>query len=106
MVTVTNEEGCTVEQSVQVTNTLCTIPNVITPNGDDFNQNFNLSGLDVKRLEIYSRWGRLVYEANNYLDEWHGQNMHGGELPDSTYYYIIYLRTGDEKQGWVFKQAW
>ncbi len=105
-VTVTNDEGCTIEQSVQVTNTLCTIPNVITPNGDDFNQNFNLSGLDVKRLEIYSRWGRLVYEANNYIDEWHGQNMHGGELPDSTYYYIIYLRTGDEKQGWVFKQAW
>ncbi len=105
-VTVTNAEGCTVAQSVQVANTLCTIPNVITPNGDDFNQNFNLSGLDVKRLEIYSRWGRLVYEANNYIDQWHGQNMNGGELPDSTYYYIIYLRTGDEKQGWVFKQAW
>jgi gliding motility-associated-like protein len=105
-VTVTNIEGCSIEKSVQVTNTLCSIPNVITPNGDDINQNFDLSGLDVLRLEIYSRWGRLVYEANNYIDQWHGQNMHGGQLPDSTYYYIIYLKTGQEKQGWVFKQAW
>lgn len=105
-VTVINAEGCSIDKSIPIASTLCSIPNVITPNGDEFNQNFDLSGLDVQRLEIYSRWGRLVYKANNYVDEWHGQNMHGGELPDSTYYYIIYLKTGPEKQGWVFKQAW
>jgi len=105
-VTVTNSEGCTIEKPINITSTACSISNVITPNGDSFNQYFDLSGLDVERLEIYSRWGRLVYEANNYIDEWYGQNMHGKELPDSTYYYIIYLRSGGEKQGWVYKMAW
>jgi gliding motility-associated-like protein len=104
--TVTNVEGCPETHEISVSSTVCSIPNVITPNGDSTNENFDLSGLDVQRIEIYSRWGRLVYEQNNYIDQWHGQNMHNTELPDSTYYYILYLRTGEEKQGWVFKTSW
>jgi gliding motility-associated-like protein len=105
-VTVTNTEGCQETHAIPISSTVCSIPNVFTPNDDTTNDTFNLSGLDVQRIEIYSRWGRLVYEQNNYIDQWHGQNMHGGELPDSTYYYILYLRTGEEKQGWVYKSSW
>jgi gliding motility-associated-like protein len=105
-VTVTNPEGCPETHSIPVVNTLCNITNVITPNDDGNNESFDLTGLDVDRIEIYSRWGRLVYEQNNYTDQWHGQNMHNGELPDSTYYYILYLRSGVEKQGWVYKFSW
>lgn len=105
-VTVTNPEGCPETHAIPVTSTLCTISNVITPNGDGENESFDLTGLDVNRIEIYSRWGRLVYEQNNYTDQWHGQNMHNGELPDSTYYYILYLKSGTEKQGWVYKFSW
>jgi len=105
-VTATNSEGCSARQSVMVASTLCSIPNVITPDGDNTNDSFDLSALDVSKLEIYSRWGRLVYEQNNYVDQWHGQNMQNRELPDSTYYYIIYLKSGEEKQGWIYKMAW
>ena len=105
-VVVKNNEGCDTSQSALVTSTLCSIPNVISPNGDNINDGFDLSGMDVFKLEIYSRWGRLVWEQRNYTDQWHGQNMHDRELPDSTYYYIIYLRTGEEKQGWVYKTPW
>ena len=105
-VTVTSPEGCQETHAIPVSSTVCSISNVITPNNDDTNEDFDLSGLDVRRIEIYSRWGRLVYEQNNYIDQWHGQNMHGKELPDSTYYYILYLGSGEEKQGWVYKSSW
>lgn len=101
-VTVVNSFGCSTQNAIQISGTHCFIPNVITPNNDDFNQELNLSGLLVDKLEVYSRWGRLVYQQNNYTNQWHGQNMHDQQLPDSTYYYIIYLRSGEEKQGWIF----
>ncbi|WP_284651676.1 gliding motility-associated C-terminal domain-containing protein [Flavobacterium terrisoli] len=95
-------DGCSATQSIDVVRTICYIPNVITPNDDATNDSFNLSGFEVDRIEIYNRWGRKVYEKNNYIDEWHGQNMKGERLPDSTYYYILSLRTGENKVGWVF----
>lgn len=103
--TVTDSNGCSTSQSIDVVRTICYIPNVITPNDDFSNDSFDLAGFEVDRIEIYNRWGRKVYEKNNYIDEWHGQNMHGERLPDSTYYYILHLRTGDHKVGWVFVSA-
>jgi gliding motility-associated-like protein len=100
--TVTNQFGCEKTNVIVVVRTNCFIPNVITPNNDDTNESFDLSGFDVIKLEIYSRWGRKVYEKNSYLNEWHGQNMNGGQLPDSTYYYIIKLATEETKTGWIF----
>ncbi|MCF6133115.1 gliding motility-associated C-terminal domain-containing protein [Flavobacterium wongokense] len=100
--TITNEFGCETTNVIDVPRTNCFIPNVITPNNDNANESFDLTGFDVVKLEIYSRWGRKVYEKNNYLDEWHGQNMDGGLLPDSTYYYIIKLATEETKTGWIF----
>ncbi|MCF6133114.1 gliding motility-associated C-terminal domain-containing protein [Flavobacterium wongokense] len=101
-VVVTNNEGCSFPQTINITSTFCDFPNVITPNNDGANDGFDLTNYDVDRLEIYSRWGRLVYEENNYTNGWYGQNMHGGYLPDSTYYYIVRLRNGVEKHGWIF----
>jgi gliding motility-associated-like protein len=101
-VVVTNNEGCFFPQTINVPSTFCDFPNVITPNNDGTNDGFDLTNYDVDRLEIYSRWGRLVYEENNYTNGWYGQNMHGGYLPDSTYYYIVRLRNGVEKHGWIF----
>ncbi|MBC7606666.1 MAG: gliding motility-associated C-terminal domain-containing protein [Burkholderiales bacterium] len=103
--TVTNPDGCAINHSVLIGNTTCAIPNVITPNEDNENDVFDLTGLEVNRIEIYSRWGRLVYEQNNYTNQWHGQNKQNHQLPDATYYYILYLKTGANKQGWVFKTS-
>jgi gliding motility-associated-like protein len=99
--TITNENGCDATNTIDVQRTTCFIPNVITPNNDGANESLNLTGFDVTKLEIYNRWGRKVYEKNNYLDEWHGQNMNGGLLPDSTYYYVIKLGDEETKTGWI-----
>ena len=101
-VTVTNNAGCFIPQTINVTSTFCDFPNVITPNNDGNNDSFDLTNFDVLRFEVFSRWGRLVYEQNNYTNQWYGQNMCGGFLPDSTYYYFLQLRNGLEKRGWIF----
>lgn len=100
-VTVTNNENCSQTRDIQVTAAVCDIPNVITPNNDGSNDSFDLTGFDVDKFMVYSRWGRLVYEKNNYSNGWWGQNMQNKPLPDSTYYYVLLLRNGEEKHGWV-----
>lgn len=98
---VTVEGLCTTAVSFDVLNTFCAFPNVLTPNDDGNNDSFNLTGWDVDRFEVYNRWGRRVYAERNYLNSWRGQNESGGLLPDGVYYYLVFLRNGIEKQGWV-----
>ena len=100
--TTTNSGGCTYTQSIDVAATLCTPPNGISPNGDGNNDSFDLSGFDVLDLKIFSRYGRLVYEQDNYVNQWHGQDFKDRILPDATYYYYIRLKSGDERTGWVY----
>ncbi len=100
-VTVTNTSGCFSKKIINVSGTFCEIPNIITPNNDGSNEFFELSGLDVTNLQIFSRWGRLVYEKNNYINQWNGQNMNNEKLPDGTYFYFIKLASGNELRGWI-----
>ncbi|WP_264512683.1 gliding motility-associated C-terminal domain-containing protein [Flavobacterium sp. N1719] len=100
-VTVTDNNGCTANLPFEITSTMCDFPNIITPNDDGNNDAFDLTGFEVKLLEIYNRWGRKVYDKSNYINEWRGQNQHGGTLPDGVYYYLITLRDGHNKNGWV-----
>jgi len=102
-VTVTNNLGCAITLSHEVKGTVCKIPKGISPNNDGANDSFNLTGFDVKNLIIYSRYGRIVYEKKNYLNEWVGQDYEGRSLPDATYFYHIETYSGEEFVGWVFK---
>ncbi|MFQ5447786.1 MAG: gliding motility-associated C-terminal domain-containing protein, partial [Saprospiraceae bacterium] len=67
---------------------------VITPEGDGLNEEFLigcLSRFSDNRLEIYNRWGQLVYETKNYNDGdlWRGTNNRGSDVPDGVYYYVF-----------------
>jgi gliding motility-associated-like protein len=101
-VTVMHNADCQVTKSIAVSTTRCGIPSGISPNHDNRNDVFDLSGFDVLKLEIFNRHGRLVFEQDNYTNQWHGQDYKGRELPDATYYYYIRLSTGEEKTGWVY----
>lgn len=96
------KDNCSKIKNITVTGSPCEIPNVITPNNDTLNDSFDLTGYDVAKLIIYNRWGRKVYEKANYLNEWHGQNNHGNDLPDGTYFYIVDTTSGESKTGWVY----
>jgi gliding motility-associated-like protein len=63
------------------------IPNVITPNGDDVNDYFeipNLEQLSKTQLYVYTRDGKVVYNKSPYDNRWDGRG-----LPDGVYYYIF-----------------
>ena len=69
------------------------IPNVFTPlpNTPGFNDFFVIQGLPANSsLEIFDRWGLLVYKSASYQNNWDA-----AEVNDDTYYYI--LNTPDKK---------
>ncbi|MFZ3272950.1 MAG: gliding motility-associated C-terminal domain-containing protein, partial [Lutibacter sp.] len=81
------------------------ISKVVTPNDDGFNDNFEITGLEgcdfTFGVKIFNRWGKMVYESNNYLNNWKGRHDGSGmqigsntELPTGTYYYIVTVSGG------------
>ncbi|MCC3159409.1 gliding motility-associated C-terminal domain-containing protein [Hymenobacter sp. 15J16-1T3B] len=98
--TVTNAAGCAASAGITVTAADCPdIPNVITPNGDEQNDFFVLKGLNAPAwgCRVFSRWGRLVFEAAAYQNDWNGTGQ-----PAGVYYYeLTNRRTGQRRSGWV-----
>lgn len=77
-----------------------------TPNGDGQNDTWVIDYIDLHQpntVEIFNRWGILVWSGENYDNVntyWNGNGQDGTQLPDGTYYYIINVGTGSMK-GWV-----
>jgi uncharacterized repeat protein (TIGR01451 family)/gliding motility-associated-like protein len=74
------------------------IPQGFSPNGDGINDLFVIRGLEgvTVSLEVYNRWGHLVYKNDDYHNDWDGKPNTGisissdaNGLPDGTYYYVI-----------------
>jgi gliding motility-associated-like protein len=80
----------------------CDIPKGISPNGDGLNDTWDLSGYNVKKVEIFNRYGAKVYSKSSYTDEWRGQSDKNSELPDGTYYYVVEFNDSVVKTGWVY----
>ena len=84
------------------------VPNVITVNGDGSNDDWeieNIEGYPNVIIEIYNRWGNLVWKTEGYPKNWDGTNFRNGQvLPDGTYFYIINLQNqvyDEPLTGWV-----
>ncbi|RZJ70401.1 gliding motility-associated C-terminal domain-containing protein [Flavobacterium sp.] len=100
--TVTFDSGCTASDNYSVNTIFCTIPKGVSANGDGMNDAFNLSGLNVRELKIFNRYGSEVYSKRDYVNEWKGQSDNGDELPSATYYYALTTSDGTVKTGWVY----
>ncbi|MNK15916.1 hypothetical protein D3C87_340710 [compost metagenome] len=81
---------------------ICQIQRGISPNGDTLNDWFDLTGIGIRHLGIFNRYGKEVYTQSNYVKEWGGQDKNGNELPDGTYYYAIEKTNGDKLTGWIY----
>jgi gliding motility-associated-like protein len=72
---------------------LYSLPNVFTPNGDGINDLFTplepyryVKDIDIN---IYNRWGQLMFHTTDPNINWNGKvNNTGGDCPDGVYYYI------------------
>jgi gliding motility-associated-like protein len=96
--------GCTSTKNFTVENDPCKlIPRGISPNNDQVNDTFDLTGMGVDELTIYNRYGTKVYYFNGvYTNQWNGLTNSGTELPDATYFYSIHKNNGTIVTGWVY----
>jgi gliding motility-associated-like protein len=65
-------------------------PNTFTPNGDGLNELFKVYGEGIVgyQLQIFDRWGSLVFESPDLNDTWNGSHQNGGYYCDSGLYAI------------------
>ena len=93
---VSNNEGCSdsiyKDVSVLKRETIF-VPNVFTPQNTDglgLNDYFTIRsyGINNYHMQIYNRWGSLLYETNNINPGWDG-TFNGDSCPDGVYFYII-----------------
>ncbi|CAL2106343.1 Gliding motility-associated C-terminal domain-containing protein [Tenacibaculum sp. 190524A02b] len=89
---------------------------IFTPNGDNVNQTLVFEGLEQYKnnnLEIFNRWGNIVYETDNYKNNWEGKSngrvtVDGdNNLPVGTYFYVLKLGNDSlskTQKGWVYIQ--
>lgn len=90
---VKSDKGCvdSTQMTVRVIVDKIEVPNIITPNGDGSNDKFvikNIEEIESSTILIFNRWGKKVYESNNYDNTWEGDN-----LADGVYYYVIKYKT-------------
>ena len=105
-VEVRTENNCMVEDQLQVfvrRNAYVSAPNAITPNGDGYNDSFQLySSMHyslVKSLRIFDRWGNMILEKRNIdhhltPDLWDGR-WKGGSLNSGVYVWYAELMMED-----------
>lgn len=92
-VLVTNNLGCKAIDSVRViVYPSIIVPSGFTPNGDGANEKWIIDFIykyPESTVQVYNRWGQLLYEsAPGYPEPWDGK-YNGNDLPVGTYYYII-----------------
>nr|WP_304237015.1 gliding motility-associated C-terminal domain-containing protein [Jiulongibacter sediminis] len=93
------------------------IPEGFSPNGDGVNDNWQIeipAGATVEVLEVYNRWGHLVWRPESMaqdLMKWDGKSNQGIRfgseefVPDGTYFYNIKLKNDSKaKVGYITLQ--
>lgn len=71
-------------------------PNTITPNGDGINDTFEIAEKGAK-IQIWNRWGKIIYKSNYYQNEWGMQK----EIVAGIYYYLYEAPSGAICKGWI-----
>lgn len=110
--TITDEQGCQTVYSIQVEvevvlNTGAgnqvpglNPPTAFSPNGDGQNDQFEILGLakyPKASITIVDRWGKVVFAADPYQNDWDGTSLTGKRLPETTYYYMLDLKRAKGK---------
>lgn len=83
------------------------IPKGFSPNNDGINDYFIIENTGTSRisLEVYNRWGNLVYKNTDYKNNWDGRPNTGirigTQVPDGTYYYIVVVDGKDRYVNYI-----
>jgi gliding motility-associated-like protein len=97
---VIDKNGCgTVSQTIAILG----LPKYFTPNGDGFNDYWNVKGVNANFnsnsiIFIYDRYGKLITQINTSSEGWDG-TFNGQALPSDDYWYTVRLEDGREAKG-------
>jgi gliding motility-associated-like protein len=100
---VTDDHGCAADSTITVPEDACEVKGepAFTPNGDGYNDTWDISNISFypnMRLIVYNRWGQKVHEQEGRYEAWDGTHS-GMQLPDASYYYVIYRDKDHEDAG-------
>lgn len=96
----TSPSGCVqvAEKTFRLIFPLVRFPNAFTPDGDGNNDQFRMIVLEglasVERMEIFNRWGGVVFESADPNAAWDGTS-NGKPAPSDVYVYRVVWRRGD-----------
>jgi gliding motility-associated-like protein len=102
---IANDFGCEnqIQKCIPVDPSLTIFfPNSFTPNRDGKNDYYGFHGsvrnISAFRFLVFDRWGELVFETTDFLDEWNGTLKNtGDDLMPGTYVYRADITTIDMK---------
>ena len=79
------------------------IPTAFTPNGDDHNELFVISGnyINSYSMKIYNKWGEELFVSNSIYKYWDG-TFDNNKVQQGTYFYIVEVIGED---GNLFKKS-
>lgn len=97
---VTTKNGCkdtamttiTIKEGIKYTN-------VFSPNGDGSNDIFAFPSIgldDDYSLQIFDRWGLLIFETTGKNVGWDGRTLAGKSVSDGTYYYVLQAKSANK----------
>ena len=88
-----NAAGCSLSVTKKmIADAPFVLANVITPNGDGKND-FFIVPVAKSALEVYNRWGKLIYKSADYKNDW------GKGIANGTYYYVVDTPGGNHCKG-------
>ena len=69
-------------------------PNAFSPDGDGINDYFNVVGQGLTNyiIEIYNRWGQMVFKSTNLDNQWDGKFQQINSHPGT---YVYKIKTTD-----------
>ena len=112
-VIVTDDNDCTAEANFRVLNDETCVPcfmsnKVMTPNDDGRNDAFCISCVDLatnNHVEVYNRWGQLVFETDDYecvlgteSDCWKGLTRANNLVDEGGYFWVLEFDDGGERR--------
>ncbi|MEI7594112.1 MAG: choice-of-anchor L domain-containing protein [Bacteroidota bacterium] len=75
------------------------IPNAFTPNDDGKNELWGPQGMGVDlekySMQIFSRWGQLIFQTNDFGKLWDGRDTNGAICQQGVYSWIINAKEAD-----------
>jgi len=91
--TVTTPRGCTATTQFVVNVFLkMLIPDAFSPNNDGINDTWVIRGLEEYpdlQVEIYNRWGGLLFASQGYAQPWDGRSPQGELVPPDVYVFVM-----------------